>query len=114
MRSMTAAEIESLYRAAVLTHDNGLPHTKHLITNIDVRFSDDGRSATTRSYYTVLQGLSGFPLQIIISGRYDDEFEAVDASWRLVSRREYSDLVGDLSKHVSADTLGELSADHPA
>jgi 3-phenylpropionate/cinnamic acid dioxygenase small subunit len=114
MRSMTAAEIESLYRAAVLTHDDGLPHTKHLITNIDVRFSDDGRSATTRSYYTVLQGWSDFPLQIIISGRYDDEFEAADGGWRLVSRREYTDLVGDLSKHVSADTLGELSADHPA
>jgi 3-phenylpropionate/cinnamic acid dioxygenase small subunit len=114
MRSMTAAEIESLYHAAVLVHDDGLPHTKHLITNIDVQFADDGRSATARSYYTVLQGMSDFPLQIIISGRYDDEFEAFDGGWRLVSRREYTDLVGDLSKHVSADTLRELSGDHPA
>lgn len=114
MRSMTAAEIESLYRAAVLTHGDGLPHTKHLITNIDVQFADDGRSATTRSYYTVLQGMTGFPLQIIISGRYDDEFEVIDQGWRLVSRREYTDLIGDLGNHVSADTLRELSGDHPA
>jgi 3-phenylpropionate/cinnamic acid dioxygenase small subunit len=112
MQTRTAKEIEDLYQASVIRYDDGKPHTKHLITNIDVTFSDDGRSAQAHSYYTVLQGLDGFPLQIIISGRYDDEFRLTDGEWRLVSRREYTDLVGDLSRHVSPETLRQLSAEH--
>jgi 3-phenylpropionate/cinnamic acid dioxygenase small subunit len=110
MRSMTAKDIEELYRASVLTYEDGLPHTKHLITNIDIQFVPDRPTAMTRSYYTVLQGMDSFPLQVIISGRYDDEFHATDGGWKLVARREYADLVGNLSNHVSAGTLRELSA----
>jgi 3-phenylpropionate/cinnamic acid dioxygenase small subunit len=110
LETRTAEEIEDLYRASVVLYD-GIPHTKHLITNIDIGFSPDGRSASTRSYYTVLQGMESFPLQIIIAGRYDDQFREADGEWRLEARREYTDLVGDLSRHVSPETLSQLSVE---
>ena len=112
MQARTAQEIEDLYKASVLRYEDGKPRTKHLITNIDVSFAADGSSAEVRSYYTVLQGMDGFPLQIIISGRYDDEFRLTEGKWKLVSRREYTDLVGDLSRHVSPETLRQLSTGH--
>ncbi len=100
LTARNAQEVEDLYRKAVIIYGDGLPHTKHLITNIDIRFSNDGHRATTRSYYTVLQALEDFPLQPIIAGRYEDVFEAREGGWRLTIRREYADLVGDLHRHV--------------
>ena len=66
MRS--AQEVEAVYRNAVIIYKDGLPHTKHFISNIDITFSDDRHSASSRSYYAVLQALEDFPLQPIIAG----------------------------------------------
>jgi 3-phenylpropionate/cinnamic acid dioxygenase small subunit len=112
LESRSASEIEEMYRSTVLTYEDGLPNTKHLITNIDVAFSDDMRSAQTRSYYTVLQAMASFPLQIVISGRYEDDFNLTKDGWRLEVRREYADLVGDLSHHVSPEAVEMLSGQH--
>jgi 3-phenylpropionate/cinnamic acid dioxygenase small subunit len=110
LRALTAADAEALYRSSVLTYKDGLPGTKHLITNIDIAFPDDAGTANARSYYSVLQALEDFPLQIVISGRYEDVFRRTADGWRLDIRREYADLTGDLSRHVSGDAIRELSA----
>jgi hypothetical protein len=107
---LSAEDVRSMYTSSVIFYDDGLPHTKHVITNIDVWFSDDGQKAGSRSFYTVLQGLDDFPLQVIIAGRYEDTFEFDGARWQLRIRREYADLVGDISRHVSAETLAQLAA----
>jgi hypothetical protein len=105
----TADEVRELYQNAVIFYDDGLPHTKHLISNIDISFSKDRQTASSRSYYAVLQALEGFPLQLIIAGRYEDVFEATAVGWKLVIRREYADLIGDLSHHVAAGAAHGLS-----
>ena len=76
------------------------PRTKHVTTNVIVEFQSDD-AATARSYYTVLQQVGDTPLQVIIAGRYHDEFERVDGTWRFCER-DYTlvDLVGDLSRHL--------------
>jgi hypothetical protein len=104
----SAEEVQEMYGKSVLFYEDGLPHTKHLITNIDISFSEGGDLAHARSYYTVIQRLEDFPLQMVIAGRYEDVFEDGDGGWRLAIRREYSDLVGDLSRHVSPDVLKAL------
>jgi 3-phenylpropionate/cinnamic acid dioxygenase small subunit len=111
LRALSAADVEGRYRSSVLTYKDGLPGTKHVITNIDISFSDDASTASARSYYTVLQALEDFPLQIVISGRYEDVFLRTADGWRLDIRREYADLVGDLSRHVSAEAMRDLSAE---
>jgi hypothetical protein len=103
-----ASEVEDLYRNAVIFYD-GLPHTKHLVSNIDISFSEDRQHATTRSYYTVLQALPDFPLQPIIAGRYEDVFEATHDGWKLTIRREYADLIGDLTRHVRLESASSLA-----
>jgi 3-phenylpropionate/cinnamic acid dioxygenase small subunit len=109
LHSMTAPEIEDAYRSAVPLDDSGLPHSKHLVTNLDVRFADDCRTAEARYYYTVLHGTKASPLGPVISGRYEDEFHTDGDSWSLVTRREYVDLVGDLSGYLSPDAARALS-----
>ena len=78
-----------------------VPATKHLTTNLIIDVADDGRTATARSYFTVIQGRPDFPLQPIIAGRYHDRFECVEGRWRFCERLEYLDLVGDLSRHLT-------------
>jgi hypothetical protein len=78
-----------------------VPATKHLTTNAIIEVADDLRTASARSYFTVIQGRPDFPLQPIIAGRYHDRFECVDRRWRFVERLEFIDLVGDLSRHLT-------------
>lgn len=102
-----AADVRRMY-AAVIFYDDGLPHTRHLITNLDICFSEDGKAATSRSHYSVLQGLPDFPLQVIITGRYEDTFAFDGTAWTLRVRREAADIVGDLSRHVKPEFLAQI------
>ena len=69
-------------RAAVVLHD-GLPRTKHVVTNVTVDLDEAAGTAAARSYFRVLQATSALPLQPILAGR-----------------RIHVDLVGDASQHL--------------
>jgi SnoaL-like domain len=105
--TLSTEDIRGMY-AGVILYDDGLPHTKHVITNIDIQFSDDGRTAISRSHYSVLQSLPDFPLQVIITGRYEDTFGFNGETWQLRVRREAADIVGDLSRHVKPELLAQI------
>jgi hypothetical protein len=105
--TLSADDVRGMY-AGVILYEDGLPHTKHVITNIDIRFSEDGRTAISRSHYSVLQGLPDFPLQMIITGRYEDTFVFNGEAWKLRVRREAADIVGDLSRHVKPELLAQI------
>lgn len=109
--TLSAEDVQNMY-SRVIFYEDGLPHTKHLITNVDIWFSEDEKSAGSRSFYTVLQGLDDFPLQVIIAGRYEDTFRLEHGQWRLSIRREYADLVGDLSRHVRPEVMERLQGGH--
>jgi ketosteroid isomerase-like protein len=83
----------------VILYD-GIPCTKHVISNVTIEISEDGAAATARSYFTVLQARPDLPLQAIIAGRYQDRFERVDDRWRFADRQIVPDLIGDLSRHM--------------
>jgi hypothetical protein len=112
--AQTAQQFEDQWRSVVLTYEDGLPFTKHVVTNIDIRFDDDLSTARARSYYTVLQARPEFdpPIQIIIAGTYNDTFERDGSQWRWVERREHADLIGDLRYHVTAETIEMLRSEH--
>ena len=103
-------EILRLYEAGTRRHADGTPHTKHVTTNLVVEVDDAERTATARSYYTVLQAVPGeLALQPIVAGRYRDRFERVDGRWRFTARHLAVDLVGDLGHHLRFDLAGEGS-----
>ncbi len=97
-------KILAMYEASTRRYDDGTPKTKHVMTNVVVEVGDDRRSATARTYFTVLQAVPGvFSLQPIIAGRYRDAFTHTDGSWRFSHRHMLVDLVGDLSQHMLGD-----------
>lgn len=93
------AELEAVLRSMVQLHA-GSPATKHVTTNVIVEVDDDGRAATARSYFTVLQALADLPLQVIVAGRYHDRFVRDEGGWRFAERIVWMDLTGDLSRHL--------------
>ena len=96
----TADEAAASYKRAVIYYDDGLSHAKHLITNVDIEFSDDGSAAVATSTYVVAQARPELPLQFICTGGYQDSLERSDDEWALRTRREWMDLKGDMSFHV--------------
>lgn len=93
------AELEAALRSMVQLHGN-TPSTKHVTTNVLVEVDDDGHRASARSYFTVLQALADFPLQVIVAGRYHDRFVREESGWRFAERIVWMDLIGDLSRHL--------------
>ena len=81
---------------------DGIPGTKHLITNVAVEVGDDGRTASARSYYVALQARPELPLQPILAGRWHDRFERDGDRWRFADRVIFADLVGDTRFHLKS------------
>jgi ketosteroid isomerase-like protein len=94
-----AAAVQTLIEQTVQLYD-GIPRTKHLVTNLIVEIGFDGSTATARSYYTAMQAHPNLPLQPILAGRWHDTVEKVDGRWRFVDRLIYTDLVGNVSCHL--------------
>lgn len=92
--------LRDLWKGSVRIYDDGSPHVCHCISNVDVQLSDDGTTATARSYVTVMQAAPGFALQAVAVSEHRDTFEQVDGSWRFRQRRDRQVLVGDLRHHV--------------
>src|SRR5439155_15357802 len=80
----TQEQVRRSYAGVVLYE--GLPRTKHVITNVTVEIATDRASAAARSYFTVLQALPELPLQAIIAGRYHDRFARDAGGWYFSER----------------------------
>ena len=87
----------------VRRYDDGTPRTKHVTTNLIIDVDDGAGTATAKSYFTVLQQVDDLTLQVIIAGRYHDRFERVGGEWQFSDRLIFSDLIGDLSHHLTVD-----------
>lgn len=96
--------IEALYTRSTRRYEDGTPRTKHVMTNVMVDVDDDGATARSRSYFTVLQAVPGvLALQPVIAGRYRHTYELVDSAWRVATMHITIDLVGDLGHHMLFD-----------
>ncbi|HEX3541218.1 MAG TPA: nuclear transport factor 2 family protein [Acidimicrobiales bacterium] len=101
-----SAEVLATMEAVIRTYD-GIPATKHVTTNliVEIGVGGDPDRASCRSYFTVLQGLPGHGLQPVVAGRYHDEFGRGQDGWRFTDRLIYTDLIGDVSRHLQAGVL---------
>lgn len=81
---------------------DGVPFTRHLMSNINIKVSAGLLSAHASSCITVMQGVSGqFPLQAIFIGSYADTFACEDGTWIFRERVITPDLIGDMAFHRS-------------
>jgi ketosteroid isomerase-like protein len=96
--------IEALYGRTTRRFEDGTPRTKHVMTNLIVDVDDDGVTASSRSYFTVLQAVAGeLALQPVIAGRYRHRYERSEDGWRVTAMHIMIDLMGDLSSHMLFD-----------
>jgi len=92
-------EIKAVYDRVIL-YEDGTPKTRHLMTNLIIDVADGADVATSRSCYTVLQGIDvGAPIQTILAGRYHDRYRRTSEGWQFAERVFIVDLVGDQSRH---------------
>jgi uncharacterized protein (TIGR02246 family) len=96
--------IEALYVRTTRRYEDGTPRTKHVMTNVMVDVAEDGASAASRSYFTVLQAVPGeLALQPVIAGRYRHTYVQTDGRWEVATMHITIDLVGDLGHHMLFD-----------
>jgi 3-phenylpropionate/cinnamic acid dioxygenase small subunit len=93
----------AIQEGIIRRYPDGTPRTKHVVTNLVIDADEEAGTASARSYFTVLQQVDEFPLQVVVAGRYHDRFERADDDWRLTERIILCDLIGDVSKHLAFD-----------
>jgi uncharacterized protein (TIGR02246 family) len=96
--------IAALYERTTRRYEDGTPKTKHVMTNMMVDVAEGAESASSRSYFTVLQAVPGeLALQPVIAGRYRHSYTRVDGRWQVATMHIMIDLVGDLGHHMLFD-----------
>jgi 3-phenylpropionate/cinnamic acid dioxygenase small subunit len=100
-------EVFHAFDSSVQRFEDGTPSTKHVTTNLIVDPGADTRSASARSYFTVLQARPTLPLQVVIAGSYRDEFVLDETGWRFADRLIRIELVGDLREHLTVGVTSE-------
>ncbi len=99
-------EIERFYAEQVVTYKNGDPRTRHLISNQLIELAEDGLSASSRCYFTVLQRAPGHEYQIVVGGQYHDRFRKTGGVWRFTEKTIQVDHLNRIELHFRiADTL---------
>ena len=84
----------------IIVYQDGTPRTRHLLTNVQIDVAEDGKSASSQSYLSVLQRADGTPLQPIFAGHYVDDFINVKGRWQFSRRYVQAPLFGDMSRHM--------------
>lgn len=80
---------------------DGVPRTRHVVTNVVIDLDVDLARARCRSYVQVLHQAPGADIRTIVAGTYHDVVEHVsDTEWRFIERRMHLELLGDLSTHL--------------
>ena len=96
----TGSEEVREFLQKVILYD-GKPHTKHVLSNVQIDVAENNTEAAAQSYVTVFQALPDFPMQAIFGGHYFDRFVKTENGWCFASREISPDLLGDLSQHRS-------------
>lgn len=97
---ITGVDVVTEFLEGLVVLYDGVPKTKHVLSNIRVHVADDFESATAESYVVVFQAAPESAPQIIFQGAYDDSFVREDGVWRFHERRFTCDGIGDLSRHI--------------
>ncbi|EEA94576.1 dioxygenase beta subunit [Pseudovibrio sp. JE062] len=72
-----------------------------MTTNLDIRVDEEAGRAECQRYVVVVQQADDFPLQVIYSGEYFDEFiRQQNGDWRYSKLTISKPFFGDLSRHL--------------
>lgn len=92
-------EVATFLNDSVILYD-GVPATRHVVSNIRIELAEDRRSARAQSYVIVFQSLPGKAPAVMFQGAYDDTFAHDGTAWHFDVRRIVTDGTGDMSGHL--------------
>ena len=94
-----ASQVLAAMKHSVHLYD-GVPRTRHIVTNIVIDVNDDQITAQCRSYVQVLHQPPGGALGPVAAGTYFDHVQLTNGTWKFAERRMLIDLIGDMSTHL--------------
>ncbi|TFH68812.1 nuclear transport factor 2 family protein [Gammaproteobacteria bacterium LSUCC0057] len=83
----------------IIYPSTGTPCTAHSVTNVIIDLDQSNGTALARSQFVVRQALEGEHEQVVMSGRYSDQFSCDDNGWYFTQRKILPTYFGDLSRH---------------
>lgn len=97
-------EIKAQYERTNVVYEGRGRATREIYTNILVDIDLDANRATSTTAYTVAQQPPGDRFELLVAGRYLDEFERVDGRWRWTDRFIAVQFKNDLDRHMHRGT----------
>jgi len=93
-------EITQQYRRTNIVYPEGGRRTKEIYSNIVVDIDVESGSAASTTSFTVAQQVPGEAFSLLVAGRYEDQWERVNSTWRWVDRYVIAQYANDLDKHM--------------
>jgi SnoaL-like domain len=97
-------EIREQYRRTNIVYPEGGRRTKEIYTNVLVDIDLDAGTARSTTSFTVAQQVPGERFELLVAGRYEDEWERVDGEWRWADRYIVAQYHNDLRRHMHPGT----------
>jgi hypothetical protein len=96
--------IRDQYRRTNIVYPEGGRRTKEIYTNILVEIDLDAGTARSTTSFTVAQQVPGERFELLVAGRYEDEWERADGAWRWSDRYIVAQYHNDLGRHMHSGT----------
>jgi hypothetical protein len=93
-------EITQQYRRTNIVYPEGGRRTKEIYTNVLVDLDLATASARSVTSFTVAQQVPDGPFELLVAGRYEDEWQRVDGQWRWTDRYIVTQYHNDLNQHM--------------
>jgi hypothetical protein len=95
-------EIREQYRRTNVTYPGRGRATKEVYSNVLVDIDLVAGTASSITSYTVAQQPPGEVFELIVAGRYEDEWQLVDGEWKWTDRYIKVQFRNDLTRHMHA------------
>jgi hypothetical protein len=95
-----AEEITAQYERTNVVYPEGGRRTKEIYTNVLVDIDLDAATATSTTSFTVAQQVPGAAFELLVAGRYEDEWQRVGGSWTWSDRYIVTQYHNDLDRHM--------------
>jgi 3-phenylpropionate/cinnamic acid dioxygenase small subunit len=89
---------------------NGVPGTRHTVSNIVTDVDLEEGTASSRSYVIVFQTIPGSAPHVMFQGAYDDTLVLGPGGWRFAERRLTCDGLADMTVHLKGAGAQTISA----
>ena len=97
-------EIRDQYRRTNIVYPEGGRRTKEIYTNVLVDIDLDSGTARSTTSFTVAQQVPGERFDLLVAGRYEDEWQRFDGTWQWADRYIVAQYHNDLDRHMHSGT----------